>query len=113
MITVYDCNRSQPANPGVQLYNVVLILVDILVFFAKATYNIVMSLVHLVAPPEADDISQDVVLITGAGHGMGKCLSLQYAAFGTTVVCVDINEKTNSETVAEIKQRGGKAFGYV
>lgn len=96
-----------------QLYNVVLILVDILVFFAKATYNIVMSLVHLVTPPEAEDVSQDIVLITGAGHGMGKCLALQYAALGTTVVCMDINEKTNLETVAEVKQLGGKAFGFV
>lgn len=104
--------EDQP-NPGVQLYNVLLILVDLLVFIAKATYNIVMSLVHMVVPPEAEDVSQDIVLITGAGHGMGKCLALQYSALGSTVVCMDINEKTNMETVEELKQRGGKAFGFV
>lgn len=100
-------------NVGVQLYNAFLILVDMLVFFAKSTYNIVMAAVHLVMPPEAEDVSRDIVLITGAGHGMGKYLSLQYAALGSTVVCVDINEKTNSETVGEIKKCGGNAFGFV
>lgn len=103
---------NSAANPGVQLYNVLLILVDLVVFWVKAAVNIVMSIVHLVVPPEPEDVSRDVVMITGAGHGMGKCLALQYAALGSTVVCVDINEKTNSETVAEVKRLGGNAFGF-
>ncbi|XP_062537746.1 short-chain dehydrogenase/reductase family 16C member 6 isoform X2 [Armigeres subalbatus] len=105
--------QEDQTNPGVQLYNALLILVDVVIFFAKSAYNIVMSLIQLVHPPEAEDVSRDIVLITGAGHGMGKCLSLQYGALGATIVCVDINEKTNSDTVAEVKKNGGNAFGYV
>ncbi|XP_055613468.1 estradiol 17-beta-dehydrogenase 11 isoform X3 [Uranotaenia lowii] len=105
--------QEQSPNAGVQLYNVLLILVDLLMLWAKSTYNIVMGVVHMFSPPEAEDVSKDVVLITGAGHGMGKCLALQYAALRSTVVCVDINEATNSGTVAEIKRQGGTAFGYV
>lgn len=105
-------NADAGANPGVQLYNVLLILVDLIVFWVKAAINIVMSIVHLVVPPEPEDVSRDVVLITGAGHGMGKCLALQYAALGATVVCADINEKSNSETVTEVKKLGGTAFGF-
>lgn len=100
-------------NPGVQLYNALLLLIDIFMFYVKATYNIVMAIFHMFVLPEAEDVSRDVVLVTGAGHGMGKCVALQYAALGSTVVCMDINDVTNSETVAEIKQRGGKGFGFV
>lgn len=58
------------------------------------------------------DVSSDIVLITGAGHGMGKEMALQYGALGTTVVCWDMNELLNLETVKLIKAKGGKAHGY-
>uniref|UniRef100_A0A2M4BUL3 Short-chain dehydrogenase/reductase 3 n=2 Tax=Anopheles marajoara TaxID=58244 RepID=A0A2M4BUL3_9DIPT len=100
-------------NPAVVAYNAVLILFDVLVFLVKSVYITVRSIVEMVMLPPARDVSGDIVLITGAGHGMGKNLALQYAALGTTVVCVDVNEKTNSETVAAIKSaKGGKAFGF-
>lgn len=59
------------------------------------------------------DVSRDVVLITGAGHGMGRELAIQYSELGATVVCWDINEQLNLDTVKEIKSKGRKAFGYV
>uniref|UniRef100_A0A182S9Z0 Uncharacterized protein n=1 Tax=Anopheles maculatus TaxID=74869 RepID=A0A182S9Z0_9DIPT len=99
-------------NPAVMAYNAVLVLFDVLAFFVKSVYIIVRGLVEMVMLPPARDVSGDIVLITGAGHGMGKNLSLQYAALGTTVVCVDVNEKTNQETVTAIKGKGGKAFGF-
>lgn len=40
-------------------------------------------------------------------------MALQYSQFGATIVCIDINEKGNLETVREIKERGGKAFSYL
>lgn len=93
-------------------YNAVLVLFDVLVFLVKAIYIVGKGVFEMAVLPPARDVSGDIVLITGAGHGMGKNLSLQYAALGTTVVCVDVNEKTNQETVTAIKSKGGKAFGY-
>lgn len=58
------------------------------------------------------DVSRDVVLVTGAGHGMGRELALQYSDLGATVVCWDINEQLNLDTVKIIKSKGRKAFGY-
>jgi NAD(P)-dependent dehydrogenase (short-subunit alcohol dehydrogenase family) len=46
------------------------------------------------------------------GHGIGKEMAQQYSALGATVVCWDINEQLNSETVNLIKSKGKKAFGY-
>ncbi|XP_058822573.1 17-beta-hydroxysteroid dehydrogenase 13 isoform X2 [Topomyia yanbarensis] len=93
-------------------FEVVLIVFEFLAFLLKATVNYVVAIVQLFISPAAVDVNGDIVLITGAGHGMGKCLSFQYAALGATVICVDVNEKTNSETVAEIKLKGGNAFGF-
>ncbi|KAG5306703.1 S16C6 reductase, partial [Acromyrmex insinuator] len=44
--------------------------------------------------------------ITGAGHGIGKELAIGYASLGATVVCWDINEKNNNETMNDIKKKG-------
>ncbi|XP_073833460.1 lipid droplet subset dehydrogenase 1 [Musca autumnalis] len=57
-------------------------------------------------------VSGKFVFITGSGHGMGKQMAMQYAALGAKVICVDVNEKNNTETVKEIKQAGNVAFGY-
>lgn len=44
--------------------------------------------------------------ITGAGHGIGKELAIKYASLGATVVCWDINEESNNETMNDIKRMG-------
>jgi len=49
------------------------------------------------------------VQITGAGHGIGKELALRYASLGATVICWDLNQQTNEETVNEIRKMGTTA----
>lgn len=62
---------------------------------------------------EERSVADDIVLITGTGHGIGKEMAQQYSALGATVVCWDINEKLNQETVNLLKSKGNnKAFGY-
>lgn len=54
--------------------------------------------------------------ITGTGHGIGKELALRYASLGATVVCWDVNQESNEETVNEIKKTGvttAYAYQYV
>lgn len=61
---------------------------------------------------EEKSVNGEIVLITGTGHGIGKEMALQYSELGATVVCWDINEQLNSDTVNLIKSKGKKAFGY-
>ncbi|EFN77114.1 Epidermal retinal dehydrogenase 2 [Harpegnathos saltator] len=58
-------------------------------------------------------VSDEIVLVTGAGHGIGRELTLQYAHLGATVVCLDINQQTN-ENVAEeaTKATGRPVYAY-
>lgn len=54
-----------------------------------------------------------IIQITGTGHGIGKCLAMQFADVSAKVVCVDINEQSNAETAKEINAKWkGKAFAY-
>jgi len=55
-------------------------------------------------------LENKVAIITGAGSGIGKAISLLYADEGAKIVVSDINEKGGNETVSEIKAKGGEAI---
>lgn len=96
---------------GTIIFNVLFVFVEVLVMVLKFWAKTIEATINLFTA-EARDVSNDIVLITGAGHGMGKELSVQYSKLGATVVCWDINEELNLGTVKLIKSSGGKAFGY-
>jgi NAD(P)-dependent dehydrogenase (short-subunit alcohol dehydrogenase family) len=54
-----------------------------------------------------------VVVITGAGSGMGRELVLQLIAKGAHVAAVDFNEKTLNETLAIAKSSESKVSSHV
>lgn len=99
-------------NPGVIAYNVAVLVLDLVFLLVKFWFYTVHAIYKAIKGVEERDVSNDVVLITGAGHGIGKELALQYSALGSTIVCWDINEQLNQDTVKLIKSRGGKAHGY-
>lgn len=96
---------------GSTILNVLLAIVEIIFIQIKFWIAVGESIYSFFFAQERD-VTGDIVLITGAGHGMGKQLALQYSALGATVVCWDINEELNLETVKSIKAKGKKAFGY-
>ncbi|WP_158816865.1 SDR family NAD(P)-dependent oxidoreductase [Methylocapsa sp. S129] len=50
-----------------------------------------------------------VVIITGAGAGMGRAHAVLFGERGATVVAQDINRNAADETVAMVERAGGKA----
>jgi NAD(P)-dependent dehydrogenase (short-subunit alcohol dehydrogenase family) len=50
-----------------------------------------------------------VVLITGAGSGIGRATALAFARKGATVAVADIAERDGNEAVARIEAEGGRA----
>jgi NAD(P)-dependent dehydrogenase (short-subunit alcohol dehydrogenase family) len=50
-----------------------------------------------------------VVLITGAGSGMGRVASLAFAREGARIVAVEVAEASGQETVAQVRAAGGEA----
>jgi len=53
-----------------------------------------------------------LVVITGAGSGIGRATALRFAGLGATVIATDIDEDTAQQTATLIRDRGGKAHAY-
>lgn len=76
--------------------------------------ELVFSIMNFFIRKDLKDVSGEVVFITGAGHGIGRELSLKYAEQGSEVICVDINEEANVETVTLAnKLKKGRAYSYI
>ena len=58
------------------------------------------------------DLSNKIILITGAGRGLGRHAACHLSACGAVMGVADINPITSEETSAEIRQAGGKAYAY-
>ncbi|XP_070535161.1 estradiol 17-beta-dehydrogenase 11-like [Ptychodera flava] len=71
------------------------------------------SWIKLFLPANKKSVAGEIVLVTGAGSGFGRLMSINFAKQGSTLVLWDINKEGNYETAEQIKQLGGKAHSYV
>jgi NAD(P)-dependent dehydrogenase (short-subunit alcohol dehydrogenase family) len=61
-------------------------------------------------PPEKE-LDRQVVVVIGAGAGIGKATALRVVKEGAHVVCVDLDEATAMETAQEIIAQYGEGIG--
>jgi NAD(P)-dependent dehydrogenase (short-subunit alcohol dehydrogenase family) len=54
----------------------------------------------------------NLVVVTGAGSGIGRATAERFARRGSQVIVADINERSAEDTVARIEQAGGRAYAY-
>lgn len=58
-------------------------------------------------------LKDKVAVVTGAGSGLGRAISVKLAAEGCRVAIADISLKNAEETVQVIKNAGGDAAAFV
>jgi NADP-dependent 3-hydroxy acid dehydrogenase YdfG len=59
----------------------------------------------------SDHIQDKVIVLTGAGGGFGRLISLKAASLGARLVCADINAEALGATVQDIERSQGQAIG--
>ena len=105
--------RSKPTIIVANVYAVMNKLLLFLIDQLKIWYHLFAAFLGLFLPSRKKDVSKEIVLITGAGSGIGRALSLKFAKLGSTVILWDINKSAGDAVADEINSKSpNKAFSY-
>ncbi|XP_029930825.1 epidermal retinol dehydrogenase 2 isoform X2 [Myripristis murdjan] len=88
-------------------------------FFLETLQVLILSLWYNIEaffrffiPAKRKNVAGEVVLITGAGSGIGRLMALEFAGLGTVLVLWDINQEGIKETARLAKERGAIRVHY-
>merc|ERR1711973_407523 len=102
---------GQSVLKRLKMLSVVRVVCQVFLIF----FYIIESIVLKFVPAQflyKKEIRGQIVLITGAGGGIGRLLALGLAKLGGKIVCWDVAKLANEETVRLIKENNGTAVGY-
>ncbi|KAM6402123.1 estradiol 17-beta-dehydrogenase 11-like [Pluvialis apricaria] len=86
---------------------------DFLLFLATLIYSYLEAFVKLFVPVKRKSVSGELVLITGAGHGVGRATAFEFAKRQSRLVLWDINKHSVEDTAAECKRLGATVQAFV
>nr|XP_012629515.1 17-beta-hydroxysteroid dehydrogenase 13 [Microcebus murinus] len=89
------------------------IVLDILLLLLTIVYSYLESLVKLFIPQRRKSVAGEIVLITGAGHGIGRLTAHEFAKRQSRLVLWDINKRGVEETAAQCRKLGATVHAFV
>uniref|UniRef100_A0A0B7BAK4 Short-chain dehydrogenase/reductase 3 n=1 Tax=Arion vulgaris TaxID=1028688 RepID=A0A0B7BAK4_9EUPU len=88
-------------------------VLDFLLTLKNVIVAFVVSWVRFFIPPDRKCVKGEIVLITGAGRGIGQSLALEFAKLKAVTVLWDISEKGLKETAKMITDAAGECHTYI
>ncbi|CAG5125646.1 unnamed protein product [Candidula unifasciata] len=88
-------------------------LLDLFLVVKNVLLAFFVSWVQFFIPETPKCVRGEIVLITGAGSGVGQGIAVEFASLGAVTVLWDINEKRLQETAKLISDVGGQCFTYI
>ncbi|KAK3775489.1 hypothetical protein RRG08_027244 [Elysia crispata] len=73
-------------------------------------FNYIVALVRVFVPPAKKSIHGKVVLVTGAGRGIGREIAMELTKHGAVLALWDVNTEGNEETARLVTEAGCKAL---
>jgi len=89
------------------IYNWFLLAVELFRLAIQIVIYILEAIVESFYPSKEKDLSGEVAVVTGGGHGIGLELVRQLSELGVKVAVWDINGETAHAAVKEIEDKGG------
>ncbi|RWS27532.1 Short-chain dehydrogenase/reductase family 16C member 6-like protein [Leptotrombidium deliense] len=81
-------------------------IIKFCLFMFNVIYNCILGVILVFVPKRIrfKKVDNDIVLITGAGNGIGQRLALRFARLGSKVVIWDVNERGLRNTVSLVRK---------
>lgn len=89
------------------------VILEIIQTLCYLFYCIAEATVRIFVPEKKKSFAGKLVLVTGAGHGIGRELALHFSDIGARLVLWDINKQNVENVVQEIQENGGTATSYI
>lgn len=94
------------------LFNCLVIILEFYVLLVQVYIALLESIFRRVFPLARKSVDGQIILITGAGHGLGKELAVRFSKLGAVLVLWDIDKERCDRTAKDIKNLGGRAYSY-
>ncbi|XP_067008848.2 epidermal retinol dehydrogenase 2 [Anabrus simplex] len=104
--------KQEDRNMMVKVYSVLILILDFVAMLFKILFAILEAVYYKIVPQTEKSVVGEVVLITGAGGGIGRELVQQFAELGATIVCWDVNKETNEKVARDLNKQGFKVHAY-